>query len=81
MCIRDRLELVGGKEILRKTNGVIIDTIDERDGLQSNLIQDIYQSKDGDVYIATLGGGISILKKNNYKAVSYTQLDMYKRQE
>lgn len=61
------LELVGGKEILRKTNGVIIDTIDERDGLQSNLIQDIYQSKDGDVYIATLGGGISILKKNNYK--------------
>ena len=32
------LELVGGKEILRKTNGVIIDTIDERDGLQLSLI-------------------------------------------
>ena len=53
--------------IIRKENNKIVDTLTEEKGFASNLISDIIKKTNGDVYITTLGGGISILKKNNSK--------------
>ena len=53
--------------IIKKENNKIVDTLTEEKGFASNLISDIIKKNNGDVYITTLGGGISILKKNNSK--------------
>ena len=56
--------------IIRKENNKIIDTITEEHGLVSNYVSQILRRDNGDVFITTLGGGISVLKKNNPK-ISY----------
>lgn len=56
--------------IIRKSQSKVIDTISEKNGLGNNWINNIYKRKNGDVYISTLGGGLSILKNQNYK-ISY----------
>ena len=53
--------------IIRRENNKIIDTITEENGLASNLVSQILGRKNGDVFITTLNGGISILKENNAK--------------
>ena len=53
--------------IIRKENNKIVDTLTEENGLASNFISDIIKKNNGDIYVTTLGGGISILKKNNSK--------------
>ena len=56
--------------IIRKENNKIIDTITEENGLVSNNVSQILRRDNGDVFITTLGCGISVLKKNNPK-ISY----------
>lgn len=53
--------------IIRRENNKIIDTISEKNGMASNLVSQIFGRKNGDVFITTLNGGISILKENNAK--------------
>lgn len=53
--------------VIRKKNNIVIDTLSEENGLASNYISDIIKRNNGDIFITTLGGGISILKKNNPK--------------
>ncbi len=54
--------------IIRKNkNNKEIDTLSEENGLASNYISDIFKRNNGDIFITTLGGGISILRKNNPK--------------
>lgn len=53
--------------VIRKKNNKVIDTLSEENGLASNYISDIIKRNNGDIFITTLGGGISILKKNNPK--------------
>ena len=53
--------------IIRKENNKIVDTLTEEKGFASNFISDIIKKNNGDIYVTTLGGGISILKKNNSK--------------
>lgn len=63
------IQIENGIGIIRKANGKILDTISTKNGLESNLVQSAFKSKGGDLYVTTLGGGISILKNKNAKTI------------
>ena len=58
-----------GKGIVRYKNGKIVDFLNENTGLGSNLVSSSYQMANGDLYFATLGSGLTVIKKNNQRSV------------
>lgn len=53
--------------VLRTLNGKVIDTLTQKNGLNNNFISHIFKTKNDNVIISTIGGGISILRDNNAK--------------
>lgn len=68
------LKSESGIGILRFAKGKLIDTLTERNGLTNNTVSHILKRSNGDVYISTLGGGLSVLKKNNSKISFYNKV-------
>lgn len=53
--------------IVRTLNNKVVDTLSEKDGLENHWINSLFKRKNGDVFISTLGGGISVLRNHNFK--------------
>ena len=66
MCIRDSLCIIGGKKVL---------VIDKRPNVAGNIYTETVEGIHVHKY------GAHIFHTNDTKAVSYTHLDVYKRQE
>ena len=79
MCIRDRLYINKGKSKKIRA-GDIVGAICQIEGIQSEDIG-VIQVQEHQSYVDILNGkGIEVLKALNQKTVSYTHLDVYKRQ-
>lgn len=59
--------LASSNGVIRYQNNKIIDTLSEKNGLVNNFVSNILKRENGDIYISTLGGGVSVLKKSNSK--------------
>ena len=80
----------GGLTLLRNHGASITSkTYTRADGLAQNSVYAVYESNDGTVWAGTLNGGVSEFRNgrfttyttaNGLSSVSYTHLDVYKRQ-
>ena len=52
----------------------------EKDGLSNNRVTCFFEDKTGYMWIGT-ESGLNLYNGNSWKAVSYTHLDVYKRQD
>ncbi len=62
-------EVFYGKGIARYKDREIYDTINEKNGLGSNLVSDFLKTKEGDIYFSSFGGGISIMRSHNNRRI------------
>ncbi|MDF0720308.1 two-component regulator propeller domain-containing protein [Kaistella sp. PBT33-4] len=56
-----------GTGIIRSINDKVLDTINERNGLESHMLTDIHQTAEGHLYFSTLGGGFSYIRNEGQR--------------
>ncbi|MBP0611579.1 sensor histidine kinase [Chryseobacterium sp. cx-311] len=56
-----------GVGIVRSAKGNVLDTISEKNGLESHMLTDFHRTADGHLYFSSLGGGFSFIRNEGHR--------------